>query len=173
MKEATKIMLLCLLGFLVVAFLGACKSEQKTEAGTAKVRAEKLPESEKFEDEMMTLETLRPIFGEARDDNSGIYDAVSNDNELSLSYRFYTREVSDIDDDIGLELAPKIEQLYTKFRTPDRVVFGIYVSHPETPGQWKPYCSFVVTREIIKKSEWTTLLAKDFFKFVLDLKYTE
>jgi hypothetical protein len=167
-----RVLELLLLGFAVIFILNPCSKAEE------QAKAEKKADSQgaaamKFEDEIMTLQTLRPIFGEAKDAQSGIYDAIFSDNEFFISYRFYTTEASEIDDDIGLELAPRIEKFYSTFKKPDRIVFGIYVSRPDYAGRWDPYCSFAVTRQIIKQSEWTTLLAKEFFKFVQNLKYAQ
>ena len=170
-KRVMRVLGLLLLGFAVIFILNAC-SKAEEQAKAEKKADNQEAAAMKFEDESMTLQTLRPIFGEAKDAESGIYDAIFSDNELFISYRFYTTEASEIDDDIGLELAPRIEKFYNTFKSPDRIVFGIYVSRPDNSGRWDPYCSFVVTRQIIKQSEWTTLIAKEFFKFVKDLKYS-
>jgi hypothetical protein len=170
-KYLIRVLCLLLTGAVIIFFLGAC-SKAEEQAKAEKKADNQEAAAMKFEDELMTLQTLRPIFGEAKDAQSGIYDAIFSDNELFISYRFYTTEASEIDDDIGLELAPRIEKFYNTFKKPDRIVFGIYVSRPDYAGRWDPYCSFVVTRQIIKQSEWTTLIAKEFFKFVKDLKYS-
>lgn len=171
-KCLLRVLALLFVGAVVVFFVGACSKAEEQAKAEKKVE-KKEAAAMRFEDEIMTMKTLQPIFGVAKDASSGIYDAIFSDNELFISYRFYTTEPSDIDDDIGLELAPKIEKFYNTFKTPDRVVFGIYVSRPDYVGRWDPYCSFAVTRKIIKQSEWTTLIAKDFFKFVQVLKYAE
>jgi len=171
-KNVGRIFYSLFLGCLLVLFLGGCKAKQKAEA--EKVKAEKTnSEAIKFENEILTLATLRPIFGEAKDDRPGIYDAISSDNEIIIAYRFYTTEIKDIDDDIALDLVPKIENFYKTFKTPDRLYFGIYVARPTSLGRWNPYCSFLVTRKIMRQADWTTLILKDFFKIVQELKYAE
>ena len=114
-KHMMRALGLLLLGFAVIFILNACsKAEEQAEA--EKKADNQAAAAMKFEDESMTLQTLRPIFGEAKDDQSGIYDAIFSDNELFISYRFYTTEASEIDDDIGLELAPRIEKFYNTFK---------------------------------------------------------
>ncbi len=160
------------LGFLLVFFTGACKARQGMESerpGTEKAE----PEAVLFENEIMTLKTLSPVFGQAKEDASGIYDVIPSDNEFFIAYRFYAEEGTDVKEGISRDLMPKIENFYKTFKTPDRLYFGIYTANPTSLGQWTPYCSFFVTRKIARETEWTTLAVADFFKIVQGLKYAE
>jgi hypothetical protein len=123
--------------------------------------------------EVVDLASVTPVLGKAEGEKSGLFDLEKAGVELQVSYHFYTTETSDINDDIGAEIAPKIRELYKKFKTIDRIVFSVQVPRPASLDQWKSYCSFATTRKIIEETDWTNLLATDFFRVVLDLKITE
>jgi hypothetical protein len=144
------------IGLLLAAFLGACKSEEKKEE----------------EGEMMIIskEMLIPIFGEGEGSVSGLMDVEQSQDELKISYYFFTEDMSDFDEEIEADLAPKIQELYNKISEVDRVAFTVYVPEMGEPP-YEPYVSFVTTREIVEKTDWMNLLELEFFKVVIDVKY--
>jgi hypothetical protein len=148
------------LAFLALAFTSACKSNPKEE--TAAPAAE-----------VVDLNTVSAILGKAEGEKSGLFDLGKAGDELQVVYHFYTAELTDINDDIGAEMAPKIRELYRTLKTVDRVVFSVEVAHPTALDQWKPYCKFATTRKLMEETDWTNLLATDFFRVVLELKYAE
>jgi hypothetical protein len=166
--EAKKILRIFGLLTLVVSmaiFISACKGKEKTEAPSVEKAA--------VQPEEITMDTVSAVLGKAEAEKSGIFDLAKTDHELQVVYHFYTLEMKDIDDDIGVEMGPKIKDLYKKFKIIDRVVFAVQVSHPDTLSEWKPYCFFVMTRKVIRETNWTDLLDTDFFKVVQELKYVE
>jgi hypothetical protein len=155
-------------GFLMLAlslmiFMSACKGKEKAEAPAAEKAA--------AQPEAINVQTLANVLGTAEAEHSGIFDLTKGDNELWIVYHFYTPEMSDIDDDIGVEMAPKIEALYKKFKDIDRTVFVVQVSHPDSPLEWKPYCSFVMTRKVVRETGWGNFLAAELFKICQDIQY--
>jgi hypothetical protein len=83
-----------LIGFLVLGVLFAalstgCKSEKKTER-----RA-------------ISMAMVTPLFGESKDGQSGAADISQTDQELIISYNFNTEELTDFDQAIGKDLAPR------------------------------------------------------------------
>jgi hypothetical protein len=159
-----------ILGFLALIiwatfFMAACKGKEKAETPAT--------ENTALQAEDISLDTISAVLGKPEAEKSGIFDLGKSENELQIVYHFYTPEAKDIDDDIGLDLAPKIQELYKKFKTIDRVAFAVYVFHAGLSAEWKPYCTFVMTRKVINETNWTDLLATEFFKVVLELKYAE
>jgi hypothetical protein len=146
-----------ILGVLLVAFPTACKKVEK-----------KTTESVAISEEM-----LIPIFGDPKDAHSGVVDISQSATELTLAYHFYTQEISDFDDDIGRDLAPKIREFYKKFPQIDRVVFGVSLPSATDETGWKSYVTFVVTKKLVTETDWTKLLDDDFLKTVLEVKYVE
>jgi len=122
------------------------------------------------EENVFSMDALKPILGEAREDNSGIVDVTGDANELIIAYRYYDVDLKDYDDGLVRDLSPKIVALYREFKTLDRAVFQIAVNDPEIPGKWKSYVSFAVNRKLIEELEWSNLLTADFFRNVIDLK---
>jgi len=152
-----------MLAFALTIFMSACKGQQRAEA----------PAAEKASDQpqVIDIQTLSTVLGKAEAEHSGIFDLTKGDNELWIIYHFYTPEMSDIDDDIGVEMAPKIQELYKKFKDIDRTVFVVQVSHPDSPLEWQPYCSFVMTRKVARETNWGNLLAAELFKICQDIQY--
>jgi hypothetical protein len=144
------------IGLLLIAFLWGCKSEEKKEE-----------EGEMF---IISNEMLTPIFGEGEGSVSGLLDSEQSQDELQISYYFYTESMGDIDDEIEADLAPKIQELYSKIPEVERVAFSVNVPEEGEPP-YKPYVSFVTTRELVEKTDWSNLLELEFFKAVMDVKY--
>ena len=142
-----------LLSLAMAAFLGACKG--KTGEETKPLAPV----------EVVSLETLKPILGEAKDDAAGVLDVTLGEGEVIINYRYYDADKQNIDNDLVTELAPKIQALYKDFKTIDKVVFQVYVNS-ETLGEWKPYSSFALTRKIVHEIEWSGILAEDFIRLV-------
>jgi hypothetical protein len=151
--------------FLFLVLFSMCKSSEKTEA-------EEVEKEEKAATEILSVEKLIPIFGDTTGTHSGIFDLSQSQEELLISYNFYISEISEFDEEIGTDMAPKIQKFYEEFKTPDRVAFRVYVpGSGEEP--WRQYVFFVVTRKLVEQTEWTNLLAIEFLRTVEELKYYE
>lgn len=152
--------------FLILVVFSVCKSSEKEEE---KAAAEK---EEKRATEILSVEKLIPIFGESTGTNSGISDLSQSQGELLISYNLYIADMSNFDEEIGEDLAPKIQKFYEELRTPDRVAFRVYV--PDSGEEpWRQYVFFVVTRKLVEQTEWTNLLAIEFLRVVENVKYYE
>jgi len=163
-EKLVRIFGLLALAAATIIFISACKAKETTEAGVVEKAAPA---------DQITMPMVASVLGKAEADHSGAFDMTIGDNELWIVYHFYTPEIQDIDDDIGVDMAPKIKELYKTFKTLDRVVFVVHVSHPDSIPEWKPYCAFVMTRKVIKETNWTDLLDRDFFKVVQELRYAQ
>ncbi|HEX2694753.1 MAG TPA: hypothetical protein VHP61_03295 [Acidobacteriota bacterium] len=149
---------IAVLALVIVGFLASCKGKKSDEL-------KPVAEQEEF-----TLDVLKPVLGEAREDASGILDVTGNANELIISYRYFDVDLKNYDDDMARELGPKIEALYAKFKTLDRVVFQLTTNNPLVPGEWKPYVNFSLNRKMVDELEWSGVLTADFFKNIIELK---
>lgn len=145
------------LALMIVGLLGGCKGKKSDELKPV------------AEQEVFTLDVLKPVLGEARDDASGILDVTGDERELIISYRYYDDDQKNYDDDMVRELAPKIEAMYKKFKALDRVVFQLTTNNPLVPGEWKPYLRFALNRKVVDQVEWSGILTADFFKNVIEL----
>jgi hypothetical protein len=156
------------LAVLAVLSLAACQRGEKTAApAPAAEKAAAPPAGE------LTLETLSSVLGKAEAENSGIFDLTKSENELTVTYHFYEARTRGMEERFGPDLAPKIQALYKKFKTIDRVAFKVDVFARRDAIEWRPYCSFVTTRKLMDETNWTNLLLKDFFKVVLELKFVD
>jgi len=150
--------ILCALIILVLWSLNACKSKE---------------EAENVVSEPLTLSSITPIFGEAKEDVSGAFDFSQGDQEMIVSYRFFTQDFNDLDSQIGTELTPKIQAFYKAFKQADRVILNVSVPRSDLPGEWKPFASFAVSRKLVQETDWSQLLAKDLFTIALELKHID
>ena len=142
---------------LVAGFLGGCK-------GKANEKTRSVDEQGEF-----TLSVLRPILGEAKEDASGILDVTGDANELILEYRYFDADLKNYDDDMVREFGPKIDSMFNKLKTLDRVVFHVTANDPLVPGAWKRYVNFALNRKSVERVEWSRILTEDFFKNVVQL----
>jgi hypothetical protein len=85
--------------FLAFVFASSCKSEKKAES------------------EIISFETITPIFGASEDNGLGAFDASQTDNQILISYRFIPKDPANIDKELGLDLAPKIQEFFKKYKT--------------------------------------------------------
>lgn len=157
-SHPAKLIGIAVLALMIVGSLAGCKGKKSDEL-------KPIAEQEEF-----TLDALKPVLGEAREDTSGILDVSGDANELIISYRYYDDDQKNYDDDMVRELGPKIEALYAKFKTLDRVAFQLTTNNPLVPGEWKPYVKFALNRKMVDELEWSGILTADFFKSVIELK---
>lgn len=152
--------------FLTLLLFSVCKSSEKAKT------EEEAEKEEKGVTEVLSLEKLIPIFGESTQTQSGIADLSQSQEELLISYNLYLVDMSNFDEEIGEDLAPKIQKFYGVFKTPERLAFRVYVPDSgEVP--WKQYLFFAVTRKLVEQTDWTNLLATDFLRVVEEVKYYE
>ena len=149
-----------LLGFLLVSFFTACKSEEKSE--------------ERMDEEIVPMviskDMLVPVLGVGEGSVSGLLDVEQGSDELKISYYYFIEDMAYFDEEIERDLAPKIQKMYENIPELDRVAFTIYIpTLDEEP--YKPYVSFVVTRDLVEKTDWMNLMELEFFKVVMDVKY--
>ncbi len=164
-KQAISRFVCWTLVFFILIVLSVCKSGEETKAEEAEKEREGVTE-------LLSLEKLIPIFGESTGNHSGIFDLSQTQEELLISYNLYIADMGNFDEEIGADLAPKIQKFYEAFKTPDRVAFRVYV--PDSgEARWKQYVFFVVTRNLVEKTSWTNLLAIEFLRVVEELKYYE
>ncbi len=161
LSHSAKYVGIAILALMIVGALAACKGKQGDDLKPV------------AEQEVFTLDVLKPVLGEAVADASGILDVTGDANELIISYRYYDVDASNYEDDMVRELGPKIEALYAKFKTLDRVVFQLTTNDPQAPGTWKPYVDFAVNRKLVNELEWSGILTADFFKNIIEIKRYE
>ncbi len=158
LSRPVKLIGIAVLALILVGALAACKGKKSEELKPVE------------EQDVYTLDVLKPVLGEAREDNSGVLDVTGDATELIISYRYYDVDQQNYDDDMVKELGPKIEALYAKFKKLDRVIFQLTTNNPLVPGEWKPYVNFAVNRKMVDELEWSGMLTADFFKNVIELK---
>jgi hypothetical protein len=159
-----KVLLILVVGGAAVGMLAGCKTNESGAPASGKTSVQAEPISQA---------AISEVLGKASAENSGIFDLIKGDTEYWIDYHFYTPEAKDIDDDIGMDIAPKIQALYKKFKTLDRVHFVIIVYHAGLSVEWTPYCSFVTTRKMINETDWANFLAPNFFRIVQELAYAD
>lgn len=152
-----KLIGISLLALLVVGFLGGCKGKTSEEVRPVD------------QQEVFTISVLKPFLGEARADASGVLDVTGDANELVLYYRYFDVDLKNYDDDMVRELGPKIDVMFKKFKSLDRVVFQVTTNDPQVPGAWKPYVNFALNRKSVERVEWSRVLTTDFFRNVVEL----
>jgi len=144
-----------ILVFLTFVFVSSCKSEKK-----AKI-------------EIVSFETITPIFGMSKADGPGAFDASQADHQILISYRFILKDAANIDKELGVDLAPKIQELFKKYKTIDTITFGIYIPRVAGQPEFKPYVSFDITRKVMDETILLDTLASDILGVAENVKYFE
>jgi hypothetical protein len=154
------------LGVLVLALGSSCRRESAPPGKTES------PSSREGTAANLTLTMIAPIFGQAEGNNPGAHAVFETSSGVTIVYYFRPSELTRFDQEIGPDLAPKIQELYKEFSGLDRVVFDVYLPGPEDKS-WRSYVSFELTRRIVDETNWTDFLSEDFLKVVQNLKYIQ
>jgi hypothetical protein len=155
---------------LVAGFSTVCKS--KNAEMTEKAAPAGQTEMAETPD---TMATLRAILGEAKEDFPGVQDIEQTESELIVYYRFIPKNPDALQEELGEDLAPKIEQVYETDKAADVIHFDVSIPFVDETGgtSYKRQLSFIMTRKIFIETDWTGLLSRDFLKVVQDLKAAE
>jgi hypothetical protein len=133
---------------LAAVSLSACKGKTGTPAET----------------ENLTLDDVIGVMGKAEAQMSGAHELTRTADGYEVNYHLYLVQPQDFDGVIGSDLAPKIERLYREFGWLDKVTFSVETPDAANSAEWRPYCSFDMTRMTYNQLNWTNLLAQDLFK---------
>jgi hypothetical protein len=119
----------------------------------------------------VTMDSLSNVLGKADGNRSGLVDMTREGDDLRLTYLLYVPDRSMLDQLIGADIAPKIRELYGRFKGVDRVIFAVetVMSGSVPPGV--PYCSFVMTRKVFNETNWSGMLDRDLFKICREITY--
>jgi len=146
------------LAFLAAGLFVACQGHKAPEARNAPVSAE------------ITLDGLKSVLGTANDYASGVVDLPRGDGEPIVAYRYYDVDLQNYETDFASEMAPRIQALYKKFGTLDRIRFQVTSNSPVTQGLWKPFTEFELDRKTVEEIHWTGLLARYLHDLVIKNK---
>jgi hypothetical protein len=149
----TKIAGVVALAFLAAAFSGACRGRKGPDISSAPLATG------------VTVDEVKAVLGTANDYASGVLDVTQGNGELIIVYRYYDVDLQNYETDFASEMAPRIQSLYKKFATLDRVRFQVTSNSAATPGLWQPFTEFVLDRKTVEEIHWTGFLAR----YILDL----
>lgn len=113
----------------------------------------------------ITLDGVKAVLGAANDYASGVQDVTQGRGELIVAYRYYDVDLQNYESDFAAELAPRVQSLFKRFPTLDRVHFQVTSNNPVTGGLWEPFTEFALDRKTIEEIHWTGFLAR----YILDL----
>jgi hypothetical protein len=169
-RNLLRLFVLLAVVLLVATFSTVCKSK-KAET-TEKVEPAKKAEVAEQPD---TMANLRTILGEAQEDRPGVDDIEKTDGGLIVYYRFIPKDANALQEELGEDLAPKIDKLYDTDKAVDVIQFVVAIPFVDETGgtTYKRQLSFVMNRKIFEETDWSGLLGRDFLKIVQDLKTVE
>ena len=141
------------LTFAIFGLAGAGLARPATQARGAKAA------------ETVTLEAVQSVLGKANEMASGVVDISQGRDELVIAYRYYDVDLENFESDFATETAPRVQALYKKFKTLDRVHFQVTANNASMTGEWRPFVEFVLDRKTVEEIHWTGFLAR----YLLDL----
>jgi len=116
----------------------------------------------------LTIDDMRSVLGTPRDDVSGVSDfSLGDKGEVIIAYRYYDVDEDNYETDFASEMAPRIQSLYKKFRSLDRVRFEIMTNRPADNPPWKPFSQFALDRKTLEKLHWTWFVSRDILDQIL------
>jgi len=146
------------LAVLAVALIAACQGKKgQTSPSTPAV-------------DEVTLDTVKSVLGTANDYASGVIDVTQGSGELIIAYRYYDADLGNYETDFATEMAPRLQSLYKKFKTLDRIHFQVTANSATAPELWQPFAEFVVDRKTVEEIHWTGFLAKYLEELVIKNK---
>lgn len=112
--------------------------------------------------EGLTLEDVRSVLGTPGDDLSGVSDfSLAQGGAVVIAYRYYDVDQDNYEADFASEIAPKLQALYRRFKSLDRLRFEIITNNPQAPPLWTPFSQFEMDRKTLEKLHWTWFVARD------------
>lgn len=113
----------------------------------------------------VTFREVRGVLGTAADDNSGVSDFSQGDNGgVIIAYHYYDVDQANYENDFAMDITPKIQMMYKKFKNFDRVRFEVVTNNPSAPPLWIPFSTFEIDRKTIEQLHYTYFAAR----YVLD-----
>lgn len=143
------------LAFLLVGLATACQAKKAAEPANDPAAAV----------QAVTLQAVQSVLGTANEMASGVVDISQADDELIIAYRYYDVDLENFETDFAAEMAPRIQALFKKLKTLDRVHFQVTANDTATAGEWRPFLEFVLDRKTVEEIHWTGFLAR----YLLDL----
>jgi len=130
----------------------------------AEARSQTLPNDEKVVNEV-TFREIRGVLGTASDDRSGISDFSQGSNGgVIIAYHYYDVDEANYESDFTMDITPKIQLMYKKFKNFDRVRFEVITNNPSAPPLWIPFSTFEIDRKSVEQLHYTWFVAR----YILD-----
>jgi len=157
--RSARVAVAAVLFVLAVGFSAACRGGNGPEASSS------VPLSSP-----VTLDQLKSVLGAANDYVSGVVDVTQGTGELIIAYRYYDVDLQNYETDFASEMAPRIQALYKKFGSLDRVRFQVTSNNPVTAGLWQSFTEFSLDRKTVEEIHWTGFLARHILDLVIKNK---
>ncbi len=108
-----------------------------------------------------------------RTEDSGVVMVEYQQPDCIIHYNFYPHGKSKYEEELGLELAPKLKKLFEKDERIGNVFVTILGLFTDTYGNtgWKPVLYFEFARETFNNISWDRFIKKDFLEVVKNLKW--
>jgi hypothetical protein len=133
-------------------------------SAAAQAKPAQPPVKEKVVNEV-TLSEVQSVLGMARDDHSGVSDFSQGDTgQVIIAYHYYDVDESNYENDFAMDITPKIQQMFKRFKNFDKVRFEVVTNNPAAPPLWIPFAGFDIDRKTIEQLHYTYFVAK----YVLD-----
>jgi hypothetical protein len=117
---------------------------------------------------------VEDIFGLSKSElSSGIGRIQYSKDESVINYHFYPTGYFKFEDELGVDLAPKIKRLYEIGGEFDRITFLIkgYFEDKYGKGEWLPVLSFEFNKTIYYKVNWENFLKQNLLEVSENVKW--
>ena len=121
----------------------------------------------------LAQQVLATIGTAPNDDSSGGVSAkLEGDGHVLLGYRFFPVGISELDREIGVDLAPKLREAFEKHPELQKLTVNLYLPYQDVYGNesWELAMRFVFDRELYGKINWENFTRQNLLKVVKDLE---
>lgn len=145
--------------------------EQQAEQGEAQDQGQEEQRQEAAAD---LAEQVLATIGTAPNDDStgGVGAKLEGEGHVLLGYRFFPVGISELDREIGVDLAPKLREAFEKHAELQKLTVNLYLPYQDVYGNesWELTMRFVFDRDLYQKINWANFQRQDLLKVVKDLE---
>lgn len=117
---------------------------------------------------------IKTVLGTPKgDSDSGVVGLQYLPPNVTVDYHLYPSGLTSYPEEIGIELAPKVKQLFTKDASIEKLTFNVIFPYQDRYGNitWRPYCSFSITKQTYNRINWDNFASQDLLSVAEGVQY--
>lgn len=154
----------------------AQNTQSQQQAGTPEHQQQPASQQQEGQQQAADLaqQVLAAIGTAPNDESSGAVSAkLEGKGRVLLGYRHYPLSAENINNEIGMMLAPKLRKVFEKHSDLQAVIVNVYAPFQDQYGNvtWEKYVTFTFDRELYEKINWQNFITKNLLQVAKDVKW--